>query len=117
MKMYTFSYPFKALDEGIINALAHRNYFINGSQIESNLFKDRLEIISLGALLNSPYLNKEKDLASIPPIRRNEVICNFFTFLKLMEKKWKRFDKIKKSILIMKKFIHHMSLHLLHIFH
>ena len=91
------SYPLKAFDEGIINALAHRNYFINGSQIEINLFKDRLEIISPGSLLNSPYLNKEKDLASIPPIRRNEVICNIFTILKLMEKKGSRFDKIEEE--------------------
>ncbi len=88
------SFPLKALDEGIINALVHRNYFINGSQIEINLFKDRLEIISPGSLLNSPFLNREKNLSSIPPLRRNEIISNVFTMLKLMEKRGSGFDKI-----------------------
>ena len=88
------SFPLRALNEGIINALAHRNYFINGTQIEINLFKDRLEIISPGSLLGSRYLNKEKDLASIPPRRRNEVISSTFSLLKLMEKRGSGFDKI-----------------------
>ncbi len=46
-----FSYPAKSVAEGIVNALAHSNYFIQGSQIEINLFKDRLEITSPGTLL------------------------------------------------------------------
>ena len=88
------SYPVRAMNEGIINALAHRNYYLNGSQIEINLFKDRLEIVSPGSLPGSKYLKKEKDLASIPPIRRNEVISAVFAMLKLMEKKGSGFDKI-----------------------
>lgn len=91
------SFPLRALNEGIINALAHRNYYINGSQIEINLFKDRLQIISPGSLPGSRYLNKEKDLSSIPPIRRNQVICDVFSMLKLMEKKGSGFDKITED--------------------
>ena len=89
------SYPLRALNEGIINALVHRNYFISGGQIEINLYKDRLEIISPGSLPGSRYLNKETNLSSIPPLRRNEVICNVFTMLGLMEKKGSGFDKIE----------------------
>lgn len=91
------SYPRKALDEAIINALVHRNYFISGSKIEVNLFKDRLEIVSPGSLPGSKYLQKERDLAAIPPIRRNEVICNVFTMLKMMEKRGSGFDKIEEE--------------------
>ncbi len=93
------SYPLRALNESIVNALVHRNYFINGSQIEINLYKDRLEIVSPGSLPGSKHLDKEKDLASIPPIRRNEVICNVFSLLKLMEKKGSGFDKISEDYL------------------
>lgn len=80
------SYPVGALNEGIINAIVHRNYFIGGSQIEINLFKDRLQIVSPGSLIGSKYLSKEKNLPSIPPIRRNEVICEVFRMLRLTEK-------------------------------
>lgn len=88
------AFPMRALNEAIINALAHRNYYINGSQIEINLYKDRLEIISPGSLPGSKFLNKEKNLSSIPPIRRNQVISNVFAMLKLMEKRGSGFDKI-----------------------
>lgn len=47
------SYPKRSLIEAITNALGHRNFFINGSQIEVNLYKDRLEIISPGSLVGS----------------------------------------------------------------
>ena len=40
------SYPPRSVMEGIVNAIAHRNYFMSGSQIEVNMFKDRLEITS-----------------------------------------------------------------------
>lgn len=88
------SYPERSLTEGIINALGHRNYFIQGGQIEINLFKDRLEIVSPGSLIGSRWLNKEKDLAAIPPLRRNNVICGVFALCKLMEEKGSGFDKI-----------------------
>lgn len=93
------SYPKRALTEGVVNALVHRNYFIGGSQIEINLFNNRLEIISPGSLVGSKWLKNEKDLASIPPLRRNEVICNVFYICKLMEKRGSGFDKIEEEYL------------------
>ncbi len=91
------SYPEEALREALINALGHRNYFMMGRQIEVNLYKDRLEIISPGSLVGSRDLKEERDLSSIEPARRNEVICNIFTMLELMEKKGSGFDKIEKA--------------------
>ncbi len=89
------AYPLDAIREGVANALAHRNYFINGSQIEINIFKDRVEIVSPGSLLNSnKELREFKDLESIPPLRRNEVISKTFELLKIMENKGSGFDKI-----------------------
>jgi len=73
--------------EGIVNAIAHRNYFMNGSQIEINLFKDRLEITSPGALLGVKELQKEKNISSIIPRRRNEIICGVLEYCRYMESK------------------------------
>lgn len=42
------SYPARALFEGVINAVAHRDYYLDGTQIQVDIFKDRLEISSPG---------------------------------------------------------------------
>ena len=92
-----FSYPARSVTEGIVNAVAHRNYFMNGSQIEINMFKDRLEITSPGALLGVKELKKEKNISSIIPRRRNEVICSVLEYCRYMESKGSGFDKIEQD--------------------
>ena len=92
------SYPARSVTEGIVNAFAHRNYFISGGQIEINLFKDRLEITSPGALLGVRLLKKEKNIASIIPRRRNEVICAVLEMCRYMESKGSGFDKIQQEM-------------------
>ncbi len=92
-----FSFPERSLSEGVANAIGHRNYFINGSQIEINLFKDRLEIISPGSLPSHKWLRKETNLSKIPPLRRNELICDVLSLCKLMDHKGSGFDKIEQE--------------------
>lgn len=92
-----FSYPARSVTEGIVNAVAHRNYFMNGSQIEINMYKDRLEITSPGALLGVKELKKEKNISSIIPRRRNEVICSVLEYCRYMESKGSGFDKIEQD--------------------
>ena len=89
------SYPGRAVTEGIVNAVGHRNYYIQGSQIEVNIFKDRLEITSPGALLGVRELHKEKNISGIIPRRRNEIICELLELCRYMEKKGSGFDKIE----------------------
>lgn len=89
------AYPARAVTEGIVNAVGHRNYFIQGSQIEINIFKDRLEITSPGSLLGVKNLHKEKNISSIIPRRRNEVICSILNLCRYMEEKGSGFDKIE----------------------
>ncbi len=91
------AFPRRSLIEGIANALGHRNYFIQGGQIEINIYKDRLEIISPGSLIGSKWLNKETNLAKIPPLRRNELICSVFSLCKIMDHKGSGFDKIEEE--------------------
>lgn len=45
-----FVYPISALKEVIINALAHRDYRLEGRAVEVYMFDDRLEVISPGTL-------------------------------------------------------------------
>ncbi len=45
-----FEYPLSALREGLINALAHRDYRLEGRAVEIWMFEDRIEIHSPGAL-------------------------------------------------------------------
>ena len=43
------AYPQRAVFEGVINAIAHRDYFLDGTQIQIDMFRDRLEISSPGS--------------------------------------------------------------------
>ena len=45
-----FSYPNRALFEAIINSLAHRDYLLEGTQINIDMFSNRLVISSPGSL-------------------------------------------------------------------
>lgn len=91
------SYPKKALAEGLANAIGHRNYFLQGTQIEVNIFPDRLEIISPGSLLGNKWLQNEKNLSAIPPMRRNKLICDVLSLCKIMDYKGSGFDKIEEE--------------------
>ena len=92
-----FSYPERSVTEGIVNAVGHRNYYIQGSQIEVNIFMDRLEITSPGSLLGVRELHEEKNIASIVPRRRNDVICDMLEICRYMEEKGSGFDKIESD--------------------
>lgn len=45
-------YSTEAIFEAIVNAVAHRDYSVNGSKIRLHIFEDRLEIFSPGSLHN-----------------------------------------------------------------
>ena len=92
-----FSFPKRSILEGLANAIGHRNYFLQGTQIEVNLYPDRLEIISPGSLLGTRWLKNEKELSKIPPMRRNELICSVLSMLKIMDHKGSGFDKIEEE--------------------
>ena len=68
---------------------------MQGYQIEINIFSDRLEITSPGSLLGVRELKKEKNISSIIPRRRNEIICAVLEICNYMEEKGSGFDKIE----------------------
>ena len=67
--------PMIVLEELIVNALIHRNYFIN-APIRLFVFEDRVEIISPGRLPNNLTIDNIKNGNSNI---RNDVITSFAT--------------------------------------
>jgi len=88
------AYPERALFEGAVNALAHRDYFLDGTQIQVDMFKDRLEISSPGSFFQGEKFGKTYDLSNVISKRRNELICAILVKCKLMEAAGTGFDKI-----------------------
>lgn len=91
------AYPERALLEGLVNAAAHRDYYIDNSQIQVDLFRDRLEISSPGSFYLGGPLEATYDLSSIISKRRNELVCDVLVMLKLMEASGTGFEKIAED--------------------
>lgn len=91
------AYPQRALFEGIINAVAHRDYFLDGTQIQLDMFKDRLEISSPGSFYRGEKIGKTYDLSGIISKRRNSLIAEVLVNCKVMEAAGTGFDKIMEE--------------------
>jgi predicted HTH transcriptional regulator len=68
-------YDLRAVFEGIVNAVIHRDYSIYGSKIRLFLFDDRLELYSPGALPNSVTI----ETMAVRQATRNELIVRFLS--------------------------------------
>ncbi len=66
-------YPELACREALINAIAHRDYSIEGRGIEVHVFLDRLEIISPGGLLSSIKIDDLKKQKGVHQSRNSLV--------------------------------------------
>lgn len=88
------AYPQRALFEGVINAVAHRDYFLDGTQIQVDMFKDRLEISSPGSFYRGEKLGKTYELSGIISKRRNALIASVLVSCNVMEAAGTGFDKI-----------------------
>ena len=90
------SYPKEAIREALVNAIAHRDYSINGTQIDVDIFDDRIDIVSPGSwLLPKPY--DDYPIGSIPSIRRNKIISACLDTANLMERGGTGFQTIVES--------------------
>ena len=79
------AYPIEAIREALVNAIAHRDYSIAGTQIDIDIYCDRIEIVSPGSWL-LPRSYEEYPLGSIPSIRRNTIIAACLDVANLMER-------------------------------
>lgn len=90
------SYPKEAIREAVVNAIAHRDYSIGGTQIDVDIYCDRMEIVSPGSWL-LPKGYEEYPLGSIPSIRRNTIIAACLDVANLMERGGTGFQAIIES--------------------
>lgn len=87
-------YPFEAIREAIINAIAHRDYNRRGAPIMVSIFDDRVEVHNPGGLL--PGLNIKKLEGN--HATRNEAICNIFHETRDMERFGTGIGKMKNKM-------------------
>ena len=66
------AFPMSAIREAVVNAVAHRDYGREGTDIEVSLYGDRLEVISPGRLPNGVTVEKMKE--GVVRVARNELI-------------------------------------------
>lgn len=86
-------YPERAVLEGVVNALIHRNYLEVGSEVHIDMFDDRLEIYSPGGMFDGSRI-QDRDLMNVPSRRRNPIIADIFNRLKYMDRRGSGFKKI-----------------------
>lgn len=85
-------YPFEAIREAVINAIAHRDYNRRGAPIMVAIFDDQVEVRNPGGLL--PGLNIKKLEGT--HATRNQAICNIFHETMDMERFGTGIGKMKK---------------------
>lgn len=79
------AYPKEAIREALVNAIAHRDCSIPGTQIDVDIYDNRIDIVSPGSwLLPQPY--EKYPIGSIPSIRRNSIISACLDVANLMER-------------------------------
>ena len=75
-------YPYEAVREAVINAIAHRDYFRSGGNVQIDIFDDRIEVTNPGKLLPGLDINNLEGVHET----RNKIICRIFHETKDMEK-------------------------------
>ena len=89
--------PRVAVREALVNAVAHRDYAITGSQILIEVFSDRLIITSPGRLPNRVTVDSVKRGGR--PRSRNESIANFLLVKQKMEKRGRGWLLMRRAML------------------
>ena len=89
-------YVHRSYFEALVNALIHRDYLINGSEVHVDIFDDRMEIYSLGGMPDGTVI-QDRNIQAIPSMRRNPVIADIFARLGYMERSGSGLGKIRSS--------------------
>jgi len=86
-------YPERAVQEGIVNALIHRDYSVIGSEVHLDIYDDRLEIYSPGGMYDGTFV-QNIDPYKVSSSRRNPVLADLFARMDLMERRGSGLRKI-----------------------
>lgn len=77
-------YPYEALREAIVNAVAHRDYAIQGASIRIEKYADRLQILSPGGPPPPITMSKLRSLNYIP-CSRNPILARALSYFERIE--------------------------------
>lgn len=88
-------YSDRAIFEGLVNHLIHRDYTVMGGEVHIDIYDDRVELVSPGAMLDGTQI-QDRDIYNVPSIRRNPVIADMFTQLDYMEKRGSGLRKMRE---------------------
>ena len=86
-------YVERSYHEALVNALVHRDYMVNGSEVHIDIYDDRMEIYSPGGMPDGSMIQDRNPL-TVPSTRRNPVLADVFNRLGYMERKGSGFGKI-----------------------
>jgi len=86
-------YADRAITEAIVNALIHRSYMQQGSEIHIDMFDDRVEIVSPGGMVDGGDI-QNIDIEEVTSMRRNPIIADLFHRMKFMERRGSGLHKI-----------------------
>lgn len=86
-------YVERSYHEALVNAIAHRDYLVNGSEVHIDIYDDRMEIYSPGGMPDGSVI-QDRDPTTVPSTWRNPVIADVFNRLGYMERKGSGFAKI-----------------------
>lgn len=86
-------YVERSYHEALVNALVHRDYLVNGSEVHIDIYDDRMEIYSPGGMPDGSMI-QDRDPLTVPSTRRNPVLADVFNRLGYMERKGSGFGKI-----------------------
>lgn len=86
-------YVERSYHEALVNAIAHRDYLVNGSEVHIDIYDNRMEIYSPGGMPDGSVI-QDRDPTTVPSTWRNPVIADVFNRLGYMERKGSGFAKI-----------------------
>lgn len=82
-------YPPLAVRELVANAIIHQDFFLHGSGVLIEIFKDRMEITNPG----KPLVDTKRFL-DCPPRSRNEILASFMRRIGICEERGSGIDKV-----------------------
>ena len=88
--------PREAIREGLVNAVTHRDYAIMGSMVFLEVFADRVDVTSPGALPN--HMTVEQVCAGANPRARNDSMGHFMAGMGYMERRGRGFLVMSRAM-------------------
>ena len=88
-----YDYAERAVEEALVNALIHRDYITQGTEVHIDIYDDRLEISSPGGVYKGSAIQNQ-DINNVKSERRNPILADLFNRMRYMERRGSGLQKI-----------------------